>query len=98
MASIASRRIIVLLISILSLHITNAQFRKITVQDAQTKDPLAFASIVLQQEKKILFTDSVGVVYIDETVFSKKDTLKISFINYANVTIPSAYFFNNIIS
>jgi hypothetical protein len=82
MANIASRRFIVLLISIMIVHVINAQFKQFFIKDKQTNEPLAYASVVLLKENKVLYSDSIGKLYLEEKIIQQNDSIRISFINY----------------
>lgn len=47
MASFIGRRLITIVIFIVHGHLLNAQFKQIFIKDKQTKEPLAYATVLL---------------------------------------------------
>jgi hypothetical protein len=69
------------------MHITHAQFKQFYIKDKQTNEPLAYASILLIKENKVLYSDSIGKLFLEEKVIQQNDSIKIGFINYKDIII-----------
>ena len=66
-----------------------SQFINCKVQDAETKQPLYYATIYYGKQTAITFTDSTGNFFIRSEILNEKDSIKIEFIGYSTLTVSS---------
>ncbi|MBR2649317.1 MAG: hypothetical protein IKD55_10785 [Sediminibacterium sp.] len=90
MASFIGRRLITIVIFIVHGHLLNAQFKQIFIKDKQTKEPLAYATVLLIKESKVCYSDSIGTLFLEEKLIQQNDSLEISFINYKKLLVTGS--------
>jgi len=66
-----------------------AQFINCKVQDAETKQPLYYATIYYGKQPAITFSDSAGNFFIRAEILKEKDSIKIEFIGYKTLRFSS---------
>ena len=68
-------------------HLT-AQYINCEVRDAETTQPLYYATIYYGKKPVITFSDSFGVFFLNYAVAQERDSLTIEFIGYKKMLIP----------
>jgi hypothetical protein len=64
-----------------------AQFINCKVQDAETKQPLYYATVYYGKQPAITFSDSTGNFFVRSEILKEKDSIKIEFIGYKTLFI-----------
>jgi len=76
-----------LLLLFISPFISNAQYINCRVTDAETNQPLYYATIYYGKQPAITFSDSLGNFFIRPEVLKEKDSVTIEFIGYKTLTV-----------
>ncbi|MDE3145241.1 MAG: carboxypeptidase-like regulatory domain-containing protein, partial [Bacteroidota bacterium] len=71
-----------LLLLFISSFSGKSQFINCKVQDAETKQPLYYATVYYGKQPAITFSDSTGNFFVRPEILNEKDSIKIEFIGY----------------
>jgi len=66
-----------------------SQFISCKLQDAETKQPLYYATIYYGKQPAITFSDSAGNFFVRTEILNEKDNVKIEFIGYSALIIST---------
>lgn len=68
---------------------SKAQFINCKVQDAETKQPLYYATVYYGNQPAITFSDSTGNFFMRPEILKEKDSIKIEFIGYKTLIVSN---------
>jgi hypothetical protein len=79
-------KLLVFLLLFAALH-TNAQQITGKVVDALTNKPLGYATVLFNNQKSLLYTDSTGKFTLQKDTLDKKDSIYIQYLGYKRLAI-----------